>query len=206
MKIIINIYKFLLYLFSLYVILVFSLVNYIDNFYLNISYFYIEMLLKNNLFIYVFSIVYFILISISCLIKLSKKDDMIEIKLEKGTINLKINSLCNFIEIYLTQNNLIEKAKVKAIRKGKNKLEVNASIYTYSITEISNKLLEIQDELLKEIEDKLSYKLDKINIVIENLKVNKNDFKNSMKKEEIKEEIETENKDLDINEDYNDIY
>lgn len=204
MKLIINIYKFLLYLFSLYIILVFSLTNYIDNIYINISYYYLNLIFKNNLFIYIFSVIYFVLISLNILLKISKKDDLIEIKLEKGIISLKINSLCNFIELYLTQNDLIERAKVKVNKKGKNKVEVNAMIYTYSISEISNRLLEIQEDLLKEIEDKLAYKLDKINIVIENLKVSKNEFKIKDKKDEEKK-VE-ENYDLEMNEDENNIY
>lgn len=187
------IYKGILYVLFLFTTIIIFLQLTVGNLgdAIETNYDFIVKLTTNIEFIFIFSLVYVIITTFGTLSLLFKKPKTITIKLPTGKINIKVSTLSDFVIDYLLRHELVKKAKVKVIKKYQ-KINLEVVVYSYNLDEISIKLLDLQEELKKEIHKKLLLKVSNINIVIANLGKSNNVSKKIEKEEDKYEDIEYE--------------
>lgn len=168
-KFINKLFSILLYLFSVLIIFVSTYVYLIDNNKI-ISFIYniLENLYKNTLFIPILFVCYFIIKTLSFFDNLFEKEEDYKVKLKDGEIKVKRETLNTFARDFLLKNPLIKNVKVKSKQKS-SKIIINATVYTYDITKISERLAMLREELATEINQKLLLEVSKVNLLIANI-------------------------------------
>lgn len=162
-------FQFLIYALFIYIVVIITASFFISNSFISFNIEVLKALLSNIYFLYYFLIIYILIKTFAFIERLFiKKQDVFNIKLETGSIQIKSDTLNNFAKTYLSKNYLIDKSKISSYKSG-NKVYMDIKVYTYNVLEISQKLLELQKELQDEIEKTLMLKVSNINIIIENL-------------------------------------